>query len=284
MRIPRHWARSEGEATAPGGGRYRLDVWGWSDVSVADALTRARARVDRIRARVAAGEPLAAYAYGERALREEIIRAIGAPDDPGEAVVTRNRHGVLVLNAAQVPFVDIDLPRPRFGMWGRLWWALRGRPPAAAGDPPGLAAVRAACARHPDWSFRLYQTRAGWRVIVTDRLLDPAAPATRQLLQDLGADPRFVTLCAAQRSFRARLTAKPWRCGCPPPPVRYPYETAAARAAFDAWRERYDAAAARFAACRYVESIGAGHESTAARGVIREHDHGAGADSGRPLA
>ncbi len=57
-----------------------------------------------------AAEPPRAYAYGDRPLREEIVRSV-AGDGERAAVVTRNSFGCLVLNTAGVLFVDVDLPR-----------------------------------------------------------------------------------------------------------------------------------------------------------------------------
>jgi hypothetical protein len=285
MLIPRYWARRDGAATRPDGESVPLTIWGWSNENVADALARAQRRLAEVVARIGGGAPFEVYLYAERVLREEIVRACGESGGGDEAIVTRNRNGVLVLNAARVPFIDIDVRPPRRGLFARLLDALRRRTaPAAPEAPPGLDAVRAACVRHADDAFRIYQTRAGFRVILTSRLLDPTAAETRALLEDFGADPAFVALCAAQASFRARLTAKPYRCACPPPPSRYPYETAAERDAFAAWLAEYEAKSAGYAACRYLESIGSSWPIAAAREVIAEHDRGARAESGLPLA
>lgn len=285
MLIPRYWARREGDATRPDGERVPLTIWGWSNENVADALARAQRRLAEVVACIGGGAPFEVYLYADRVLREEIVRGCGASGGADEAIITRNRNGVLVLNAARVPFIDIDVAPPRRGVLARLFDALRRRPVASASEPPpGLDAVRAACARHPGDAFRIYQTRAGFRVILTSRLLDPTSDETRALLEDFGADPAFVKLCAAQASFRARLTPKPYRCGCPPPPSRYPYETAQQRDAFAAWLAEYEAKSAGFAACRYLESVGSSWPIAAAREVIAEHDRGARAESGLPLA
>jgi hypothetical protein len=51
-----------------------------------------------------------------------------------------------------------------------------------------------------------------------------------------------------------------------------------------AWLERYDSAAAGFAACRFIESIGNGVSAPAARAVQQLHDELCQAHSGLPLA
>jgi hypothetical protein len=111
MLIPRFWARESGTSTDPKGKLYRFNVWGWSQESSADALTMARQRLSQLVSRIAQGEPPGAYFYGKQPPREEIIRSLGEPGSRTEAVVTRNRYGALVLNTAQVPFIDVDSPR-----------------------------------------------------------------------------------------------------------------------------------------------------------------------------
>lgn len=281
MHVPRHWAPATGSATGPEGRRYRLKIWGWSDESPADALRRARERVSEVAARLARGEATAAgYAYGSRPLREEILRPLGRGRDAPEALVTRNRYGAEVLNTARVPFVDVDVPP--VGRLGRLFRRLRGRP--ATREAEVLARIRAACADRGEHSFRLYRTRAGFRLLVTDRLLDPEGAESRALLEAFGADPAFVRLCAVQACFRARLTPKPFRCGCSLPPGRHPREEGRLREAFDLWLRRYEEACHAYATCRYLETLGPGRQLREARAVVDEHDRTSRADSGLPLA
>lgn len=276
MKIPRFWARASGSASAPGGHPFHLDLWGWSHESAADARMSAERRVADIAARIARGDQLTRYAYGERALREERVRVLGG-DGTAEAIVTRNRYGALVLNAARVPFIDVDAapaPKKLFGLFGG-----KGAAPDAA-----LDRIREACRRHALQSFRVYRTKAGYRVLATDMTLDPKADSTRTLLQGFGADPSFILLCRQQESFRARLTPKPWRCGCRVPPGAFPREDPAARDAFDAWLREYEQRAAGYATCQFVESIGPGRQNDETRAIVIEHDRTTKAESGLPLA
>ena len=216
--IPRHWSKVTGSADDPGGKRYALRIWGWSADSVAEAATLARRRLADACARVASGALRdEAYFYGKVPLREEIVRTVG-----GDAIVTRNRYGALVLNTARVPFVDVDTPASGSGSGGGLLGLFGGK----QADPASavLDRVRAACGRFPRTSFRIYRTAAGFRLLATDLLLDPASAQAQELLADFSADPFFVKLCRLQASFRARLTPKPWRCGCALPPASFPRE------------------------------------------------------------
>lgn len=278
MLIPRHWARTDGAATDPKGKQYRFQLWGWSQESVGDALTMAKDRLSDVVSRIAGGEPAGGYLYGKQPLREEIIRSLGDPDSRSEAIVTRNRYGALVLNTAQVPFIDVDAPR--VGTVARLM----GRFKRGSQPDPTLERIREACQRSVRHVFRIYRTKAGYRVLATDLFLDPRAQTTQEFLAGFAADPFFIKLCGLQGSFRARLTPKPWRCGCSLPPGRYPREDERLQSRFDAWLADYEAASTGFASCRYVESIGSGRPSYRTRAIVEEHDTVTRALSDLPLA
>jgi hypothetical protein len=94
-------------------------------------------------------------------------------------------------------------------------------------------------------------------------------------------------MCLNQHCFRARLTAKPWRMGSAskkrPPYGIWPVkpEQLPARAA---WAAEYERAAANFAACHFVETLGSGVAHPDVRGVIELHDAQCRALSELPLA
>ena len=276
MRIPRYWARAKGTTQDPSGKPYALSIWGWSASSKAEAAQVAERRLVEARARIANGAPRhEAYFYGKTPLREEIVRAIGGD---GSAVVTRNRYGALVLNAARVPFVDVDIPAPTGGGL-RALFGKRPDPGAAV-----LERVREACARVRGASFRIYRTAAGFRVLATDLTLDPQSSRAEELLTGFGADPYFTMLCKLQASFRARLTPKPWRCGCLSPSTSYPREDAAAQQKHEAWLSEYEAAIRSKATCAVVETIGFGRVSEEARPIVEEHDRVCRVEEKLPLA
>jgi len=276
--IPRFWERAEGAAVDPGGRRLALRVWGWSQQDRREAAARARERLAAAIASVARGSaPPGGYPYARAPLREEIVRSLGETGARDEAVVTRNRYGALILNTAQVPFIDVDLPaRGRLGFLTRLFR----RGPR---QDPTLERIRRACAALGGDPCRVYRTRAGYRVLVTGRLLDPKSDETRALLQGFEADPHFVRLCRLQASFRARLTPKPWRCGCAKPPGQHPRSDSAARD-FATWLAAYESASQGFATCRYLETVGSGWERSEAAPVVEEHDRVSKAQSDLPLA
>jgi hypothetical protein len=276
MLIPRFWARAEGTATRDGQ-RLALRLWGWSQDSVAEAMALATRRVAEMSARFARAAPGDPYLYGSRQpLREEIVRYLGA-DGRGQAAVTRNRYGALVLNTAQVPFIDVDTAAPT-GLQGLK--SLFGR--ARAVDPT-LVRIREACGRHPRQAFRVYRTAAGYRVLATNTYLDPASEETTAFLNGFGADPAFVTLCRLQVSFRARLTPKPWRIGVPAPPGQHPRDPVA-QSAFGAWLLKYETASRACATCAFVEAIGSAPPDADVRAIVDEHDRTTRAMETWPLA
>ncbi len=147
--------------------------------------------------------------------------------------------------------------------------------------------VQAFAAAHPAWALRLYRTPAGLRVLVTHQTFQPAASEVAECFKALQADPVYARMCRNQNCFRARLTAKPWRVGMDshlrPRPGVWPVasEQLALR---QAWIAGYEGAASRHAACRFIESLGAGTVDPAVAPVLQLHDQLAGAHSGLPIA
>ncbi|HXI21030.1 MAG TPA: hypothetical protein VNH46_08100 [Gemmatimonadales bacterium] len=282
MLIPRYWARAEGTASPPGRKKpYRLRSWGCSPLSTEQAQADAKARLESWIRRLEAGqEPGGHYAYGRSVLREALLHELPGPGDEPLAIVTRNRYGCLVLNAAQTLFLDVDLPPDT--LLGRVWSLLRGR--TASLEQQVLARVRAALAGARDASFRLYRTAAGFRVIGTDRPWGPADPATVSLMTQAGTDRAFVTLCRVQDCFRARLSPKPWRIGQPTPVIDFPFPTPQAEASATEWQARYETAASGYATCRFLEAYGPGDVHVEVEPVLTFHDVATRADSGLPLA
>jgi len=135
--------------------------------------------------------------------------------------------------------------------------------------------ILAHLARHPDWALRLYETPAGLRLLATHRPFEPDAPDVREFFDAVGADPVYVRMCLNQHCFRARLTGKPWRMGIHdhmrPRPGIWPIDPAR-RPVREAWVRRYEAAAPGYAACRFVESLGAATVHPDVRPVVDLHD------------
>jgi hypothetical protein len=179
--------------------------------------------------------------------------------------VTRNAYGCDVLNTSRMVFVDVD------------------HDGADAGRH--LDDARRWTARHPGWSFRVYRTRAGLRLLATQALFLPdEAVIVTDLFPAMRTDPLYARLCKTQGSYRARLTPKPWRCGLTAPKERWPWRGADEEQRFLRWHERYREAAKRFATCELVEEIGARLVLAELAPVIKLHDQATGVGSGLPLA
>ena len=267
MKFPRHWAKAQQQA---------FSAWGWSDASLAEAESAARAAVQRIAERFARGgsDALSRYLYGDRALREQVLEEMQG------VAITRNSYGCEVLNTERAMFVDIDLPEPKAGGFlGRFL----GRKPEPDAAEAALAKVETWLARNPDWGFRVYRTKAGLRLLATHAALD-AKDDRSQLMGQLGADPLYIRLCAAQKSYRARLTPKPWRCDMPALAVSWPFADIKAEARFRDWREEYAAKARGFATCAFMRAMGSAHADSSVAEVMRHHDERTRAASGLPLA
>jgi hypothetical protein len=155
--------------------------------------------------------------------------------------------------------------------------------PAPLSEPPAVADVRRMADRH-NLGIRLYKTAGGYRALITSQTFRAASPESEALLKELGSDPMYVRLCRVQESFRARLTAKPWRCGSRTPPVRFPYETDDAQQAFNDWESKYAGKAARCATCEFVTALGPAQSLPEFTDLIAFHDEQTKAFSGLPLA
>lgn len=278
MLIPRFWSNLSGEGKRPDGSSLPVSVWGWGD-DEASARSRGEERLQRVLERLRKGEPFPdQYDYGRLPLREETLDVHSGEDGQPAVIVTRNRYGARVLNAASVLFLDIDIPRPTLlqrllGMFGR-----RDR------DAEVLSRLKQTLAQAAHGTFRIYRTAAGYRVIGIDREYDPAGSEAQALMQRTGTDPAFARLCKAQRSFRARLTPKPWRCDLSLPPTRFPRLSEEHEAAFAAWLRDYENDTRGYATCRYLETLG----SASARGIIKQvvelHDSATRSTEPLPLA
>ena len=280
MQFPQSWAKAEGECETPDRGKLKFAVWGWGRDDVT-AKREAASRLQRLLERVRRGDPIPQkYEYGRGPLREEILQTLG--DGAGEqagAVLTRNRYGAVVLNTDRLLFLDVDVPEESmFQRLGRLF--SRRQDPAWA----ALTRLRDALHNHGRASFRIYRTAAGLRAIAVDREYDPAGRDTQDLMRQTGTDPYFIKLCTAQRSFRARLTPKPWRCGVPLPPAQYPFPDEPVRTRYAEWLARYEAASKGYATCQYVETVGNSKPRGQGEKLIELHDRLTRSGESLPLA
>jgi hypothetical protein len=251
-------------ATDPRTGKrlFRSGV-GISTMSAADARQiaeeQARRALEDLLAERSGG--LGGYAYLANRRAEALVDILRGPS--GESArISVNGYGAIVMNATAALFADVDTddlgPQPR------------------AEPPP--ASLSSVLAGRPEVAMRAYRTRAGWRYLCTNRAFDPASEDTRAFLTELGADARYVLLCRAQRSFRARLTPKPWRAGQRTLPV-FP-----ARAIARGDLQRHVDRTWKYATTRFVERVGPDETLPQLRELVEYHDRWTQALSTKPLA
>jgi hypothetical protein len=272
MRVPKYWAQGVQTVLDLRGEAHTFSCWQSSEVSVADAQQLADDRARLLAQKLAAHEQLNRYAYGDRALREEIRQVIKSPSGKELAIITRNGYGALVLNAAQAMFIDIDFPDKGLGDGAvasvrRLFGGASTSPEEAYTQQ-----IAAWATHHPDLGLRVYRTFGGLRCLVTNVPFDPSAADAQAILRELKSDPLYVRLCRAQECFRARLTPKPWRCGIRQTPPRYPWPDTSTETRFRQWEQRYDATSAQFTVCRLIKEIGPREVHPEIAPVLSLHD------------
>ena len=280
MYFPQSWVKAEGECEAPDRRKLKFAVWGWGADDGA-ARREAASRLQRVLNRVRQGEQLPrGYEYGSRPLREEVLQLVdGSTADQAAAVLTRNRYGAVVLNTARLLFLDVDVATE--GTLQRLGRLFSRRPdPADA----ALRLLRETLGSRSRDTFRIYRTAAGLRAIAVDREYDPAGRDAQELMKQTGTDPAFMKLCASQRSFRARLTPKPWRCNFGLPPGEFPHPDESARKRYADWVTGYGGASRGYATCRFLETVGRARPSGQAQKLVELHDRLTRSGESLPLA
>lgn len=262
-----YWARAEKQ-----GPEFPVTCWGYSNESEEAArrmaLERAEAAVAKLLAPKTGNEP--ADYYDADPLKERVIEEI-THDGQVLAVVTRNAYGALVINTANVAFLDVDFTTKRRGAIVSIWKKLTGDDTDEPAEAERLAAVQEVLAAWPELGGRIYRTANGFRIMITSATLIPTDAGVSELMQVLGVDELYRKLCLRQNCFRARLTPKPWRIGMRRPPVRYPLIGAYSRT-YEAWLSKYETKSRDFRVSRLVATFGPPAVCAEAEKVLRLHD------------
>ena len=283
MKIAPYWFKVRYEHIAENGKKYWFFANGWSFESLNAAQEDALARAKRNMQIFFAGKQKAGGRYyPDRPIREEIIDEIRI-DEKQAALITRNGYGAIVLNSASIMFVDIDFAQKesRGGILARLFGR---RKKVISPERDELSRVKDWAVQNPQYSFRLYETAAGLRLLFTDRLFDPASDEVSAIMQSLGADPLYLRLCQTQECFRARLTPKPWRIGFYTPPHRYPFFKPKFQEQNRKWEKLYGKKIAGFQTARLLEEFGQGAAVKEARAIVAYHDELCGVGGNKALA
>lgn len=287
MQLYSYWARATATTPNPDGTPISLVAYAGSNNSPADAHTQAQRLANERATRLLADEPIsiypAEYPAGGVPLREHVIRRL--PDSGGGqlAAITRNHYGSLVLNTARFMVLDVDAADLQPLASGLKWqdfvdlfWSLfRPAPPAALPlSPQQLLEMRVAAwlQLYPEWNFRLYRTRLGFRLLVTHALLAPDSAAAQEVFAAMRTDTTYVRLCRQQQCYRARLTPKPWRIGWHRPPNPFPYDTPVQEQQQQVWQQEYDARRKNFSVCELLGEYGSGTVLPVLQPLIQLHD------------
>lgn len=272
MHFPRFWAKASIDG---------FSCWWWSDSSEADAKFQAQKKAAVVAQRVKSGAARGDhYGYPDRALREEIVQDL----KECKAVISRNSYGSLVLNTADVMFVDVDFePAGEGPGWFARLFGAKSPAPISAIDQV-LSDAERWLKPNSTWGFRIYLTKAGARLIATHALIEPNSSVAQQAFEALKCDPLYRRLCQTQKSFRARLTPKPWRCNSVAAPVRWPFENQEAQQRFAEWQESYQVEMANYATCKFIKEIGSSSEVMQIAKLVELHDKLTKASSDLPLA
>ncbi len=276
MKFARYWTRGEAESSWASGKILRIRARGWSDDSLDAARSRALEIARRVAQRVAsASGSQPTYPYGQRPLPEPVIREFRGPGGDLSAIVTRNAYGSLVLNSDSLMFVDVDGrdKHPASATFGKLISSLFGKSSTQSSTPKPVPDAMDRVAQRHGLSVRIYETAAGYRLLITNTPFKPGSANAEALLTDFQSDPLYIRLCRMQESFRARLTPKPWRCHLSTLPVPFPFETAAERDRYRLWEAEYNSKTSSYATCRYVTTLGPGTVMPEFEQLIQYHDH-----------
>jgi hypothetical protein len=287
MKIPPYWSKAQHPVDNSKGRTDSVSACGWSFSSLEDAKVQAALRAKRIFDIVSKGQKPDTYDYCDRPVKEEIIREI-LDEKEQIALITRNRYGSLVLNSAKVLFADIDFPpaSPKgfLEILAFMFMPKKREEKRQAIIVETTQRITQWASSNPSRSFRMYRTQQGLRLLFTDKLYDPISNETMELLHALNSDPMYIKLTQKQECFRARLTAKPWRCGCSRPPSTYPRDNAEADRLFQQWETQYTNRASKFRACEFQKAFGTVADIRALKVIINAHDQGSMIDYTVPLA
>lgn len=319
MRVPRYWTRvvvpcpkellelDSRILRKRFGNGGTLKIRGWSDISLEDARRNAEERALRVfQALQDDNRETDSYAYGDRPLAEAQLSDSDLSAAPGEAIVTRNRYGALILNTAHLFIADIDTTattsskvnlgkkrelnpthyHPKSEEKKMSWnpWNLFGPSKGPLESHQSVRTRVESVAQNHRFSYRLYQTAGGYRLLITSSLFNPKDARTREIFSELGADEKYIRLTALQECFRARLTPKPWRIKITMPQVVFPFLTEAEQRSIAQWVERYSEGCQKYATATLISASTKSGELQQLLPIIKYHDEKTRIQLDLPLA
>jgi hypothetical protein len=254
-RFARYWAKG---VAGP------FSCWKFSNVSQEEARNLANTRVAQIAENYKQSGILPNnYLYSDKRLREPVIEELH------NSVISRNSYGCLVLNTADIMFIDIDFPEEKKSIPAQ-WPFISEKPKDVQVEI--ITRIDAWSAKNPQWGWRVYRTFAGFRLLATNGLFVPDSLETEAVFEALGSDPLYRVLCKVQKCFRARLTPKPWRCDMQAPNVRWPWASDEDSRNFSDWQNVYEQKIKNYSTCQLVKTIGNPLVHHSVQPIIDLHD------------
>lgn len=262
MRIGKIWECREFQNPKNPG--ERLHCWGFSNTDVESALKDARERSERVIRKILGMRMPADDDYCADII-EEIVETLSP-----ESIVTRNRYGARILNTQEIAIFDIDaFPPPRsskLSEFFRRFFGYGAMPHKTPKEATFEHISRVLASKN--FPSRIYETAAGFRVLINAGMLSPKSDSFRVLARQLRADVNYTRLCAKQNCFRARLTPKPYRAQIPACRYHWP-QSPEEYARNQAWVKNYEMRAREFSVCRLVHACG---NDFATHALVRFHD------------
>lgn len=241
MRIFKYWKKhSERQYVDALGVEVPISCWGGSNESIELAEQEARKKISQVVSKLNGKKNLEKDYTAE--IKEEIIHQIDSSN-----IVTRNRYGALVLNSANIAFIDIDQPKSSFFDFFKFF--------SSTDKKSKMTEQAIEVARSFEkYTFRIYATKGGLRVMVVHPQLKANDLQVKELFDAFNCDPLYASLCRKQDCFRARLTPKPRYIKQKQKRFRFP-ETKSDD--HQAWLESYTEKSQKFSTCHFIREIGA---------------------------
>jgi hypothetical protein len=268
MKFAKYWSEAFVAVDEAIFGKTRLSTWGASNESQVQAGINASERATRLGQLISRGfDALREYEYWNGYIREEVIDEILDSHGRVLGVLTRNSYGATVLNTESVLFGDIDISE--LGFFSKLL-QLIGQP--KKDKAWFVSKIEQYQQQNPAYTFKVYETFAGLRVVVTNQVFENYSDSAKALFSALGVDPLYVKLCKAQSCFRARLTPMPWRIGLDRPSSRFPHHEPSAFYSFSDWLKNYELASRNVSTVKLVATFGNAREHPDVDRVLEVHD------------
>ena len=198
MHFPKYWIAAR---------EKYISAWGWSDTSPAEAQAHAETRLAKIRAWLAQGGKSTwqqRYGYGTRPICEQVLREFRTADGTLRAAVTRNSYGCVVLNTADLMFVDVDVPAPKPTNFRERWFGVRREERERQAEifyNGVMARVNDWVGRWQGWGWRAYRTSAGIRLLATHEPFAPEHAMCRTAFDVFEADPLLSDIVRHAKMF-----------------------------------------------------------------------------------